>query len=146
MFTLTKNVSLSVIFTPHSSQYPVDMLIGQDLLNAHFNMTPLQPTYHITPSLAIIRTKMGLAFIGKFDKKKFRQWRLNATETQKLKATLYPDNEKSDDIKKISLVQKEEIDNILTLNVSDIKRNWSQFFCKCFLFYLFSNFFNFSFN
>ena len=113
------------------------MLIGQDLLNAHFNMTPLQPTYHITPSLAIIRTKMGLVFIGKFNTKKFKRWRLTSTEVKRMKKSLYPNNEKRDDIKKISLVQKEEVDNILTLKVSDIKRNWSQFFCKCFLFSIF---------
>ncbi|KAH9397056.1 hypothetical protein TYRP_003360, partial [Tyrophagus putrescentiae] len=50
-----------------NSEYCIDMLIGQDLLNAHFNIHPIQPTYHITPSLVIIRTKMGLAFLGQFD-------------------------------------------------------------------------------
>ncbi len=39
------------------------MLIGQDLLNAHFNVHPRQPTYHISPSLVLFRTKMGLAFM-----------------------------------------------------------------------------------
>ncbi|KAH9390779.1 hypothetical protein TYRP_006363 [Tyrophagus putrescentiae] len=60
-----------------NSQYCVDMLIGQDLLNAHFNFHPCQPTYHISPSLVLFRTKMGLAFMGQFDKKKFKQWTMN---------------------------------------------------------------------
>ncbi len=106
------------------------MLIGQDLLNAHFNMTPLQPTYHITPSLAIIRTKMGLVFIGKFNTKKFKRWRLTSTEVKRMKKALYPDNEKSDSRIKISSVQKEKLNNTLAFKVFDIKRSWKEYACK----------------
>ena len=104
------------------------MLIGQDLLNAHFNMTPLQPTYHITPSLAIIRTKMGLAFIGHFDTEKFKKWSLSATETQKIKETLYPESDGNEF--ELSLIQREELNNILTYKVSEIKQSWREFIRK----------------
>ena len=125
-----------LIFVPHSSQYRIDMFIGQDLLNAHFNMTPLQPAYHITPSLAIIRTKMGLAFIGHFDTEKFKKWSLSATETQKIKETLYPESDGNEF--ELSLIQKEELNNILTYKVSEIKQSWRDFIRKK---YLFSNLF-----
>ncbi len=110
------------------------MLIGQDLLNAHFNMQPLQPTYHITPSLAIIRTKMGLAFIGKLDIEKFKQWTLSETEAQKMKETLYSENKKIVNEIEMLPFQKEELNNILTFKISDIKRSWFEYICKI-LFY-----------
>ena len=112
------------------------MIIGQDLMNAHFNIHPIQPTYHITPSLAIIRTKMGLVFLGQFDTDKFKQWTLSTTETQKMKEILYPNNTNEFDI---STVQKEEINNILTFNIFDIKKNLIELICKFLLYLSYAN-------
>ena len=123
-----------LIFTLSSSQYRIDMVIGQDLLNAHFNMTPLQPTYHITPSLANIRTKMGLAFIGKFDIEKFKQWTLCAVDAETMKKALCPES-KSDLLNDIEMspAKREELNKMLTVNISDIKRSWCEYICKCIL-------------
>ena len=106
------------------------MLIGQDLLNAHFNIHPIQPTYHITPSLVIIRTKMGLAFLGQFDIEKFKKWTLSANEIQKMIETLYPKNINKMDM---SLAQREEINRILTFNVSLNHQDWIEFISKILL-------------
>ncbi len=103
------------------------MIIGQDLLNAHFNIHPIQPTYHITPSLAIIRTKMGIAFLGQFDTDKFKQWILSTTESQKMKEALYPNNTNEFDI---LTAQNEEVNNILAFTIFDIKKNWIKLLCK----------------
>ncbi len=123
-------------FCSFSSQYRVDMIIGQDLLNAHFNIHPIQPTYHITPSLAIIRTKMGIAFLGQFDTEKFKQWTLSTVEAQKMKEALYL---KSTDEIDISPAQREEINNILTFNIFDIKKNLIELICKFLLYLSYAN-------
>lgn len=110
------------------------MLIGQDLLNAHFNMTPFQPTYHLSSSLAIIRTKMGLTFTGQFDMKKFLLWNVSETEIKKIKETLYPakNDKKNDD--DLSTTQREEIDKLLTFKVANVKQSWSEYTCKNLIF------------
>ncbi len=108
------------------------MIIGQDLLNAHFNIHPIQPTYHITPSLAIIRTKMGIAFLGQFDTDKFKQWTLNRTKIRKIKKKLH--SKKTNEID-ISSTQKEKINDILTLDISDIKKNLIELICKFYLYF-----------
>ncbi len=109
------------------------MIIGQDLLNAHFNIHPIQPTYHITPSLTIICTKMGIAFLGQFDTEQFKQWNLSTAESQKMKEALYPNNTDEFDI---STAQKEKVNSILTFK---IKKNWIDLICKILLYLSYAN-------
>ncbi|KAH9409431.1 hypothetical protein TYRP_010438 [Tyrophagus putrescentiae] len=73
-----------------NSQFCVHMIIGQDLINEHILMQPRQPTYHISPFLSIVRTKMGLTFSGRFKVERFAKWKLSRRQTKKMKNILYP--------------------------------------------------------
>ncbi len=88
------------------------MLIGQDLLNAHFNVHPRQPTYHISPSLVLFRTKMGLAFMGQFDTEKFKHWTISKKKTKEMKIALYSLN-KDKATNQLSTAKKDKISCIL---------------------------------
>ena len=130
MMHFSLNIFLQIYFLFFSSKYCVDMIIGQDLLNAHVNLHPFQPTYHITPSLAIIRTAMGPAFVGQFDIEKFKQWTLSTIEAKIMKETLY--SEQTDEQLNFDITsdQKDEISKVLLYKVPDVKKNWIEFICK----------------
>ena len=123
------------------------MLIGRDLLNAHFITPPYQRSYHITPSLVLFRSAMGLSFMGNFNVKKFSKATLSAVELAKIKATLYPEkysssstqdasderkctNGKTGEKGELTAFQKEEIKRILSFDMATFRRSWSEFICK----------------
>lgn len=103
------------------------MLIGQDLLNAHFNVHPRQPTYHISSSLMLFRTKMGLAFMGQFDTEKFKQWMMSEKEAEVMKRALYFEN-KDTTFRRLSPTQEDELCCILT--PSSPPMSWKECACK----------------
>ena len=103
------------------------MLIGQDLLNAHFNVHPRQPTYHISPSLVLFRTKMGLAFMGQFDTEKFKQWTMSKKKAEKVRKALYSEN-KNKTLKMPSPAQENDLCRILALSAPPI--SWKERACK----------------
>ena len=107
------------------------MILGLDLLNRFILMHPHQPIYHITPKLAIIRTKMGLTFSGPFDVEKFAKWKLNLKKSQVLKKTLYPKQSQQNALSNDTLVsvqKKQQLANVLKDEL--VIYEHSEYLCK----------------
>ena len=105
------------------------MLIGQDLINEFILMHPYQPTYHITHTLSIIRTKMGLTFSGYFDVDTFRKLKLSFKKEKKMKKILYPKVE-SLNKETFSFLDKIQVSKTLRLNINNHNFHYMDYFCK----------------
>ena len=51
-------------------------------------MKPAQPIFHLRPSLALIRTTMGLTLMGKFSREWFETWTPTAKKVMRMKKAL----------------------------------------------------------
>lgn len=135
--TLTGDGSFS-----SSSEYRYEMYIGQDLLNRHFLMQPYQPVAHLTPSLALLRTKMGLTLLGSFSRATFARWTPTNAQVRKLKEVLLFSSQGSPHLESraVELEKatrrkvKTQVNESLTFNLSKLrgctKVRLTDFLCK----------------
>lgn len=93
MFVFNDYFHFHVILTKYlnyrcSYEYRFELVIGQDLLSRYFLIKPFQPTYHLTPFLALVRTTMGLTLLGFFEKHNFDKWTPPQEEVARVKEAL----------------------------------------------------------
>ena len=103
-------------------------------------MHPFQPTYHLTPSLALTRTKIGLTFSGWLDYQTLNSWKVTPEEVKRIENTLYPENnsnqpEPSFEIKAkqqttLSLQTQTKLNKLLTLKLSSTSLSYVDYYCK----------------
>ena len=103
-------------------------------------MHPFQPTYHLTPSLALTRTKIGLTFSGWLDYQTLNSWKVTPEEVKRIENTLYPENnsnqpEPSFEIKAkqqttLSLQTQTKLNKLLTLKLFSTSLIYVDYYCK----------------
>ena len=89
-------------------------------------LRPSQPTFHLSPSLAITRTTMGLTVMGRYSRQELLEgWTPSEEEAGRMRETLLgsckPKREKEEEEEDCEEVKRKEIEEALTVRVCELK-------------------------